>query len=146
MLLVLEGMLHFFRVVGVQVGGQMFGGRLLGNLVLLELFPIMLMVELWKQEFRNKRVRFHCDNLGVVQAINSISASSPLVVRFLRHLVLQCLCLNCYVCAVHVPGVKNNVADALSRLQWDKFRLLAPEAKQQGMPCLDHLWDISFEQ
>lgn len=140
---------------GATLGSQWSAGKwpdswrkadLLGNLVLLELFPIVMAVEIWQQEFKNKRVLFHCDNLGVVQAINKISASSPPVVRFLRHLVLLCLCLNCYVRAVHVPGVTNNVADALSRLQWARFRMLAPGAGQHGRPCPDHLWDITFER
>lgn len=47
---------------------------LVRNLAALELFPIVLSVELWGQEFRNKRIRFHCDNMGVVQVINSITA------------------------------------------------------------------------
>lgn len=119
--------------------------KLLGNLALLELFPIVLALELWGSEFSNKRVRFHCDNLGVVQAINKLSASSPPVVSFLRRLVLRCLELNCFICAVHLPGVDNTVADALSRLQWDRFRMLAPEAEQHGIPCPEYLWGIAFE-
>lgn len=115
---------------------------LVRNLAVLELFPIVLAVELWGEDFRNRRVRFHCDNLGVVQAINNNSASSPPVVRLLRHLVLTCLRINCFVSAVHVPGVDNSVADALSRFQWDRFRQLAPEAEQRGIPCPERLWSI----
>lgn len=85
----------------------------LRNLVLLEWFPIVLAVELWSLEFRNKRVKSNCDNLGVVQAINSITSSSPPVIRLLRHLVLRCLQLNSFLYAVHVPGVTNTVADDL---------------------------------
>lgn len=59
----------------------------LGVLILLELFPIVLAVELWQREFRIKRVCFHCNNLGVVQAINKVS-TSPLVFFSFRHLVL----------------------------------------------------------
>lgn len=92
---------------GAILGDQWCAGRwpdswreagLLGNLVLLE--PIVLAVDVWQKEFMNKSMRFHCDNLGVVQGINKVSASSPPVVRFLRRLVLQCLCLNCFVCVV----------------------------------------------
>lgn len=98
--------------------------------MLLELFPIVLAVELWGTEFRDRRVRFHCDNLGVVHAINSLSAASLAVVRLLWHLVLRCLLLNIVVvCAVHIPGIENCVADALSRLQWDRFSQLAPGSR-----------------
>lgn len=70
----------------------------------------------------NRWVNFHCDNLGVVHAINSLSASSLPVVRLLHHQVLLCLQLNIVVFAVHILGVENEVADALSRLQWNRFR------------------------
>lgn len=53
------------------------------NLVLLKLFPIVLVVEALGSAFV-KKFRFHCDNMGVVMAINSVSASSPPVIRLLR--------------------------------------------------------------
>lgn len=54
------------------------------------------------------------------------------------HVVLRYLILNIAVCAVHIPGVDNGVADAHSRLQWDRLRLLAPEAEyfRGSMPPL----------
>lgn len=115
----------------------------LRNLALLELFPIVLAVEIWGRAFQNKKVRFHCDNLGVVTAINNLSASSLPVVRLLRHLVLLCLRLNAFVYAVHIPGVSKRIADALS--QWKEFRVLAPEAEQHGTPCPPRLWTIALE-
>lgn len=114
------------------------------NLTALKLFPIVLSVELWGEEFSNRRVRLHCDNLGVVQSTNSNMASSPPVVCLLCHLVLTCLCINCFVSAVHVPGIDNSVADALSRFQWDRFRRLALDAEQHGIPCPERLWSIAL--
>ncbi|KAM4045389.1 uncharacterized protein ACNLHF_009217 [Anomaloglossus baeobatrachus] len=112
------------------------------NLVLLELFPIVVACEIWYNIFQNRKVRFHCDNLGVVEVINKQSASSLPVVTLLRHLVLRCLKSNCQITAVHVPGVCNSVADALSRFQWDRFRSLAPMAEVQGKKCPDFLWSL----
>lgn len=74
--------------------------------------------------------------------MNTLSASSPSVVRLLRRLVLLCLRFNIFLFAVHVPGVENDVADALSRLQWDRFRRLAPEVDHIGVPCPGHLWEL----
>lgn len=85
------------------------------NLVLLELFLVVLEVELWGASFRDLKVRFHGDNMGVVQVINRITASSPPVIRLLQHLVLRFLQLNVFIHAVHLPGVENVIADALSR-------------------------------
>lgn len=113
--------------------------------MLLELFPVVLAVEVWGESFRDLKIRLNCDNLGVVQVINRISASSLTVVRLLRHLVLRCLQLNIFLYAVHLPGVDNTLADALSRFQWDKFRDLAPSADQQGVRCPRGLWSIVWD-
>lgn len=118
---------------------------LLSNLALLELFPIVLATEVWGERLRNKRVRFCCDNMGVVQAINSQTASSPPVVRFLRVLVLNGLSLNAHFIAEHIPGVKNSVADSLSRFQWDRFFRLVPEAERDGRSFPKSLWSVAFD-
>ncbi|KAM3924714.1 uncharacterized protein RB166_008052 [Leptodactylus fuscus] len=114
------------------------------NLALLELFPIVVALSIWGEGFRNKKVKLFCDNMGVVQAINGLSASSPPVVCLLQHLVLLCLSLNAWVVAEHVPGVDNCIADALSRLQWDRFRELAPQAQEIGDPWPEALWELPF--
>lgn len=98
------------------------------NLVLLELFLVVLAIELWGESFRDLKVCFHGDNLGVVKVINKVSASSLLVVRLIKHLVLRCLQLNIFIYAVHLPGVENVIAEARSRFQWDKFWELVPAA------------------
>lgn len=115
---------------------------LLKNLCFLELFPIVVAVFLWGAKLANRRVVFRCDNLGAVQALNKQSATSPEVVRLLRVLVLQCLKINLCFRAIHVPGVENVVADALSRAQWERFRQVAPEAEWWGSPMPDGLWQL----
>lgn len=60
----------------------------------------------------------------MVQVINRISSQQ--VIWLLRHLVLRCLQLNIFLYVVHLPGVDNTLADALSPFQWDKVRELAP--------------------
>ncbi|XP_072254199.1 uncharacterized protein [Pyxicephalus adspersus] len=112
------------------------------NLILLELFPLVVALTLWGSQLQNRKVRFHCDNMGVVEVINNNSASSPQVICLLQHLVLVCLRLNVFVRAVHVPGCENVIADSLSRFQWDRFRELAPGADVQGTPCPEGLWSV----
>ncbi|KAM3921505.1 uncharacterized protein RB166_010897 [Leptodactylus fuscus] len=109
------------------------------NLALLELFPIVVATVLWGDRLRDRRVRFLCDNLGVVQAINSQSANSPPVVRLLRRLVLRGLELNAHFVAVHLPGTRNVIADSISRFQWSRFRELAPQLVRQSLA--DSTWD-----
>ncbi|CAN2388332.1 RNA-mediated [Pristimantis euphronides] len=57
------------------------------NLTLLELFPIVVAVELWSDRMANRRIRFWSDNMSVVQVVNSLSSSSLPVLSLLRHLV-----------------------------------------------------------
>ena len=62
---------------------------------------------------------------------------------FVRRLVLACLNFNILFRARHVPGVKNVLADSLSRLQVSKFRQLAPVGVQASptaipIPLLPH--------
>ncbi|XP_077309889.1 pancreatic lipase-related protein 2-like [Lithobates pipiens] len=92
--------LELFTGFGAFFKGQWCAARwppewdeagVLKNLVLLELFPIVVAMEIWGESFRNLKVRFNCDNMGVVQVINRLTVASVPVVRLLRHLVLSCL-------------------------------------------------------
>ncbi|KAM3920262.1 uncharacterized protein RB166_014650 [Leptodactylus fuscus] len=56
------------------------------NLTVLELFPIIVAVEIWGDQLRDRRVRFWSDNLSVVHCVNHLSSSSPPVLALLRHL------------------------------------------------------------
>lgn len=40
-------------------------------------FPILVAIELWGGEMANQLICFHCDNMLVVYASNSLSANSP---------------------------------------------------------------------
>lgn len=80
----------------------------------------------------------------MVQVVNRLTAASVPVVRLLRHLVLRCLQVNAFIYAVHLPGIDNTLADALSRFQWGRFRKLAPEAEQHGVACPDWMWNIAL--
>lgn len=58
--------------------------RVLGflkNLVLLKLFLVVVALSLWVELFSTKKARLHCDNLAVVQVMNSLSGSSPQVIH-----------------------------------------------------------------
>ncbi|XP_067318612.1 uncharacterized protein [Anolis sagrei] len=103
-------------------------GNLLRDLTFLEFFPILVAVRIWTNLFRNKRVRFWCDNQAVVRVVNRQSSKSARVMRLVRLFVLTCLEANITFSARYIPGVNNEIADALSRFQEDRFRSLAPGA------------------
>ncbi|KAM4704927.1 uncharacterized protein WCC33_009743 [Rhinophrynus dorsalis] len=115
---------------------------LVRNLAFLELFPIVVAVEIWGEKLRNKKVLFWSDNMAVVHVINRSTSKSYPVLALLRHLVLLCLRHNISFRARHVPGMDNAIADSLSRLQLDRFRLLVPEAETEGYSCPEYLWTL----
>ena len=46
-----------------------------------------------------------------------------------RQIVLWSVQLNFIINSSHVRGSENQLTETISRMQWDKFRTLAPEAK-----------------
>lgn len=131
--------LHLYTDAAGSLGyGAVFGSHWLygqwpsnwlgRNIIVLEMFPIVISLSIWASELANKCVLFHTDNLGLVDVINKKTTKDNKLIVLLRELVLQCLKHNILFRAVHVPGVLNVKADALSRLQVTKFKSLG-----QGM-------------
>ena len=97
-----------------------------GNIVILEFSPIVLSVLLWGHWMQNQRIVFFTDNAALVEIINKATSRDPIVMTFVRRLVLACLRFNILFRAQHVPGAKNSLADSLSRLQVSRLKQLAP--------------------
>ncbi|XP_062597918.1 uncharacterized protein LOC134259342 [Saccostrea cucullata] len=98
------------------------------DITFLELVPIVLGVMIWAESLRNKKLLLHIDNLSLVYIINNKSSKNKRIMILVRMLVLQTLKFNVQIKAQHIPGVKNEIADAISRFQWTRFRQLAPWA------------------
>ena len=98
------------------------------NITFLELTPIVLALEAWKNTLKNRAVILHTDNHSLVSIINNQTSKEPLVLKFLRYLVLSSLQLNIIVSAVHISGKDNYLSDLLSRLQVDAFKKSQPAA------------------
>lgn len=109
---------------------------------MLGFFPILVAVHIWATEFANAAVKFWCDNLAVVHIVNRQTSKSPKVMQLVRALVQHCLTINTQFIARHVPGVQNSIADALSRFQGERFRLLAPEAGSDPEAMPQWLWTL----
>lgn len=72
------------------------------NILLLELFPVLVALVIWGESFRHKHIILHSDNKGVVFAINCLSAKSPPVITMLRKIVLHCLEFNVWLKASYL--------------------------------------------
>ena len=86
----------------------------------LELFAVTVAVLNWLKLFRN----MFCDNQAVVNMINNSSSSCRNCMVLIRIIVLEGLLQNTRIFAKFVRSKENGKADALSRLQFDRFRAL----------------------
>lgn len=104
------------------------------SIAYMELFPIVIALELWGPLMANKRVKFWSDNTAVVTIINKQTSRCPMIMQLVRKFVLLSLKLNIVFKACYIEGVLNGIADSLSRFQNQRFRQLAPEADSVMTP------------
>ena len=99
-----------------------------------ELFAIVVAAETFGKYWNSKRIMFHCDNMCVVEVIKSGTCRSDRIMDLVHKLF--------FICAKHDFEVSmctkdNDIADALSRLQFERFKWLAPHAdKHMTMPVI----------
>ena len=104
------------------------------NIFFLDLIPVFLALFIWADTLSNKMVILRVDNEALVHTINSQTSKDSQVMFIIRELVLLCLCRNIQVKAVHIKGVENKLADALSRFRFDEFFDLFPDAIERPVP------------
>lgn len=90
----------------------------------------------------NHTMHFWCDNMAVVQVINSFSSKLDRVMCIVRAFTLCCLRLNLLVLVRHVSGVANGVAAVLSCKQIEKFCQLAPDSNPELGSVPWELWRL----
>ena len=78
-----------------------------------ELFASVAACHMWGHKWTSKCIKFYCENLGVVEVINSRTSKAPRVMDLVRDLTLCTSRHNCHLQAVHVPG-KHNILLTLS--------------------------------
>ena len=114
------------------------------NITLLELYPIVIAVNVWGHLWQNHCVRFYTDNQALVYILNRTTSKDKHIMKLVRCLVLACLKYNVMFESVHVSGCKNVLADSLSRLQVQEFRRLSPSSKRIPTKVPDNLLPANF--
>lgn len=116
---------------------------------LCEFYALVTALYTWKHKFVDKKVLCYCDNLFVINAINS-GVYTPKVSRRSRSyeslfmLAMKvCHKYNITVVGVHVPRLKNIAADLLSRCDVDSFKKIVPTAYENPKKS-KKLWFCSF--
>ena len=108
----------------------------------LELFAVTVAVLLWTNKFKDARILLHCDNESVCKMINKCSSSCKNCMVLLRLIVLECLTHNVQITAEWVATGDNGKADALSRLEFDRFWRLAPHMDRTPTLLPKDIWLI----
>ncbi|MBC7643931.1 MAG: hypothetical protein H7123_02315, partial [Thermoleophilia bacterium] len=101
----------------------------------LELLALLLAVATWAPRWANMRITLRIDCLPVVQAIERRASTLERSMALIRALHTLCARHSCDVRAIHVPGVLNVSADALSRDKpgdEERFRAHSPHANQHA--------------
>ena len=107
-----------------------------------ELFAIIAAALTWGHLLSGLRIRFHCDNLPIVQAWANQSSKQPGIMELLRLLFLTAAQHSFTVSLVHLPGRLNCIADALSRNLMPRFFSLAPQAHPSPTPLPPRLAEL----
>ena len=115
------------------------------SIALKELLPIVIACALWGRHWRNQFVKFHCDNLGVVALVNSGCSKIPQLMHLLRCLFFIRAHFQLAVSAVHVPGIENTLADAISRNQLHILFAQVPEAMCRRVEIPPNLLSLLVE-
>lgn len=68
----------------------------------------------------------HLDNIAVVYVINKLTSKDSNLMKLIRRLMVTSLKYNLSCHAEHIPGLLNNAADLLSRLQVQQFKVQFP--------------------
>ena len=130
-----------------QLWDQHFINECKPSIEFLELYGVTAAVLAWIHKFKNQRIILFCDNKSVVDMINIISTSCKNCMVLIRILVLKGLVENVRIFARHVKGVRNTLADSLSRNKISHFHALC--RKQDRImdefqtPIPEAIWAVS---
>jgi hypothetical protein len=86
------------------------------NINLLELYAILQAARYLGPVMQNKRVFIHTDNISAKAWVNKGTSHSVIAMSWLRELFWLSVRFNFQLTCLHIPGVTNRAADALSRV------------------------------
>ena len=110
----------------------------------LELYALCLGIFTWADRIKNCRAIIYCDNDAVKNMINNTTSGCKQSMYLIRLLVLNNLRYNRRIFVRHIKTDKNTLADALSRLEFDRFWRNAPEdMNPQNDELSRELWPAS---
>ena len=116
------------------------------SITLKELFPVVLACAVWGQDFTNSCVVVHCDNQGAVALVNSGYSRVSQIMQLLRCLFFISAYYQIDLWDVHVPGVENTLADAISHNNQSLLYFQVPGTLGQQSPISPVLVELLTNQ
>ena len=96
-----------------------------------ELYAVTMSLALWGPRLTGKHLLFHCNNASVVHIMAKASSCSKTMMALVCTFTLLAMKHHVHIKVQHIAGLNNEVADALSRFDMDRFRHLCPGAAPQ---------------
>ena len=85
------------------------------NIVQLEILNILVACKVWAAHWSNKRIKIWCNNLAVVEVLNSGRSRDDTLATCAKNIWLLSAMYNFDILLYHIPGRDNITADLLSR-------------------------------
>ena len=98
-----------------------------------ELYAVTMALVLWGPQLAGKHLLFHCDNASVVHIMAKASSRSKSMMALVHTFTLLAMCHNVHIKVQHIAGLHNEVADALSRFDMDRFRRQCLDAALESL-------------
>ena len=84
------------------------------NICHLEMLNIIVASKIWAIHWTNRKIQIHCDNMAVVQVLNTGKTRDPVLATCARNLWLLAATYNIEFLFTHIAGKSNGIADFLS--------------------------------
>lgn len=101
------------------------------SITVKEILPVVLAVALWGGHWQGCQVEVQSDNMAVVHVVNAQTSREPTIMHMRRCLHFFSAHYMFRLRAVHIAGINNTAADALSRNLWHVFIQVCPGAEPQ---------------
>lgn len=106
-----------------------------------ELLAVVVTVATYGSQLAGRRLLIHCDNQAIVSAINEGVIRNEAMMKLVRVLFYQCAHMSITIKCVYITTTDNKAADALSRMDMDRFRQVCPEANDNPDDPVD-IWTL----
>ena len=85
------------------------------NIHVKEIFPIFILISMFEDYFKNKKLLLFCDNQAVVEIVNKMTSKDKHTMKFVRQIAFITMKNNFHFRIVHIKSSVNEIADKLSR-------------------------------